>query len=280
MFDSILTDMNISTELPHKMLDQFWRCLTGSKQAALLLDYDGTLAPFRVKRAEAAPYPGVRNRLTSIIEDTATHLVIISGRAIDDLLPLLELDPPPEIWGCHGWERLAANGHRPEIQLPALARTGLDKAGLWVAEQNLSGFSEAKPASLAIHWRGLSTRHLKELRDRVIGGWQPLAKEHKLEIHYFNGGLELRCPGRDKGTAIRSILESLETGTPAAFLGDDLTDEDGFKAIKSRGLGVLVNAESRQTHADLQIRPPEGLYDFLDKWHINAPRKEGQGGGS
>ena len=260
------------------MLDQFWIDLAGAKHAALLLDYDGTLAPFRVERAEAVPYPGVRERLTGIIEDTATRLVIISGRAIDDLLPLLGLEPPPEIWGCHGWELLAANGHRPEIHLPPLARTGLDKAGLWVAEQKLCGYSETKPASIAIHWRGLSNGQIKDLRDRVLAGWQPLAKEYKLEIHPFNGGLELRCPGRDKGTAVSSILASLDPATPVAFLGDDLTDEDGFEVIKSRGLGVLVGDEPRQTHAGLQITPPAALLDFLDKWRTNAPRKEDEGG--
>ena len=260
------------------MLDQFWIDLAGAKHAALLLDYDGTLAPFRVERAEAVPYPGVRQRLTEIIEDTATRLVIISGRAVDDLLPLLGLDPPPEVWGCHGWELLAANGRRPEIHLPPLARAGLDKAGLWVAEQKLSGFCETKPASIAIHWRGLSAGQVQELRDRVLAGWQPFANEYELEIHPFNGGLELRCPGRDKGTAVSSILASLEKGTQVAFLGDDQTDEDGFEVIKSRGLGVLVGAEPRQTHAGLQITAPAELLDFLDKWHTNAPRKENEGG--
>jgi trehalose 6-phosphate phosphatase len=275
-----MTNMKTSTELLHKMLDQFWTDLAEAKQAALLLDYDGTLAPFRVKRAEAVPYPGVRERLTDIIKETATRLVIISGRSIDDLLPLLGLDPPPEIWGCHGWELLTENGRRPEIDLPPMARTGLERAGLWVAEQKLGGFSETKPASIAIHWRGLTTGQVEELRNRVMGGWQPFAIEYKLEIHHFNGGLELRCPGRDKGTAISSILASLEAGTPVAFLGDDLTDEDGFEAIRSRGLGVLVSGEPRQTHADLQINPPAELYDFLDKWHTNAPRKEDEGGGT
>ncbi len=260
------------------MLEQFWIDLAGAKHAALLLDYDGTLAPFRKERAEAVPYPGVRERLTAIFEETATRLVIISGRAIDDLLPLLNLDPPPEIWGCHGWELLAANGHRPDIPLPPRARAGLDKAGLWVAEQKLSGFSETKPASIALHWRGLSTGQVRDLRDRVLAGWQPVANEYELEIHPFNGGLELRCPGRDKGTAVTSILASLDPATPVAFLGDDLTDEDGFEIIKSRGLGVLVGAEPRQTHASLRITPPLELLDFLDKWHSNAPRKEDEGG--
>ncbi len=254
-------------------LNQFWSDLAASQKASLLLDYDGTLAPFRIERNQATPYPGVREKLAAIRADTETRLVIISGRAIDDLLPLLGLDPPPEVWGCHGWERLTADGQRPEVALPKLAQAGMDKARRWLEEQGLNDFCETKPASLALHWRGRSAGQVKALRARLLAGWQPLAAAHQLEIHSFNGGLELRCPGRSKATAIESILAELAAATSVAFLGDDLTDEDGFEALKGRGLSVLVSGELRQTHADLQITPPSGLFDFLDQWYINAPRK-------
>jgi len=255
------------------IVERFWSELADADKAALLLDYDGTLAPFRVERDKAVPYPGVRERLTEIRKNTETRLVIISGRAIDDLLPLLALTPPPEIWGCHGWERLDADGHRPEVVLPLQAQQGLDKARQWVTEQGLAEFVESKPVSVALHWRGCAPDQVKSLHEEILSGWQPLAIEYQLEIHSFNGGLELRCPGRDKGTAIDTVLRGLAPDTPVAFLGDDLTDEDGFKTIKGLGLGVLVSSELRQTCADVQIKPPLELLAFLDKWHTNAPRK-------
>ncbi|MCD6525558.1 MAG: hypothetical protein J7K75_01025 [Desulfuromonas sp.] len=119
------------------MLNTFWRQLATAKKAILMLDYDGTLAPFRVEREQAVPYPGVRELLTAIQADTETRLVIISGRAIDDLLPLLAFNPPPEIWGCHGWERLDAFGQRLVAQLPVQAALGLQKAQLRKPEPRL-----------------------------------------------------------------------------------------------------------------------------------------------
>ena len=52
----------------------------------------------------------------------------------------------------------------------------------------------------------------------------------------------------------------------AAYLGDDLTDEDAFKAIKGKGIGVLVREEPRKTAADIWIKPPDELLSFLSNW--------------
>ena len=54
--------------------------------------------------------------------------------------------------------------------------------------------------------------------------------------------------------------------TVSAYLGDDLTDEDAFDAIKRKGLAVLVRKEERITRADIRLTPPEELLAFLDRW--------------
>ncbi|MBW2503862.1 MAG: trehalose-phosphatase [Deltaproteobacteria bacterium] len=258
-----------SPEAEH-VLHKFWRSLASADQSALLLDYDGTLAPFCIARDQAVPYPGVVESLTRIRTLTTTRLIIISGRAIDDLLPLLGLDPPPEIWGCHGWERLCSDGSRPPVELPVQARAGLTNAEGWCISQGLTSCLERKPASLAVHWRGLGDQQVHVLRLKVTEGWQSIARDYGLEIHDFNGGLELRCPGKDKGTSVISILKSMRSDMPVAFLGDDLTDEDGFKAIRGRGLGVLVNDQIRPTQALLRLSPPEELLNFLSVWSQTA----------
>lgn len=250
----------------------FWRELSRAEQSVLLLDYDGTLAPFRIERNRAFPYPGIRELISDLHTKTTTRLVIISGRAIDDLLPLLALDPPPEIWGCHGWERLLTTGER-EFELPAEAQKGLDAARSWVLHHELANRCEFKPASLAIHWRGLSGDERQQLQQQVHGPWQDLCSRHPLQLHSFDGGLELRPPGKHKGSAVSSLIAETAPTTPMAFLGDDLTDEDGFKAIKGRGLGILVRQHPRQTHADFHLRPPEELSAFLLKWKKTALRK-------
>ena len=192
--------------------------------------------------------------------------LFISGRAIEDLLPLLGLDPAPEIWGCHGWECMLADGRRLEVVLPDLAADGLTAAFEWVHVQGFEGLCEQKPVSIAIHWRGLSSVEQKRLASKIEAGWQPIADQYGLDIHPFDGGLELRCQGRDKGTAIREVLAHTDKGDVVAFLGDDLTDEDGFKEISGCGMGVLVRSDMRPTRADIQISPPEELLDFLKTW--------------
>jgi len=62
------------------MFDDFLIELNEAKQAVLLLDYDGTLAPFAIERDQAVPYQGVRKLLSKIRQDTNTRLIIISGR--------------------------------------------------------------------------------------------------------------------------------------------------------------------------------------------------------
>lgn len=248
----------------------FWHQLAKADCPVLLLDYDGTLAPFRVERDKAIPYPGLRELLTEIHTRTLTRLVIISGRAIDDLLPLLGLDPPPEIWGCHGWERLLANGQRPRISLPAGAQAGLQEAIARPGQRALGRQYEVKPASVAIHWRGMAVAEQDRLRRETETAWGHLADRFGLQVHAFDGGLELRCPGRSKGTAIRVILAEVATDTPLAFLGDDLTDEDGFRELKGRGLGLLVRRENRSTEADVHLQPPEELFAFLEKWRATV----------
>ena len=85
-----------------------------------------------------------------------------------------------------------------------------------------------------------------------------------MELHEFNGGIEMRPGGMDKGMVVDRLLS--ESGGPAAYLGDDLTDEDAFRAISGRGIGVLVSPELRETAADVWLAPPEELIWFLERW--------------
>ncbi len=246
--------------------DDFFHRLAGSSSRILMLDYDGTLAPFRVERNEAVPYPGVRTAIEAIQESGACRLVIVSGRAIEDLIPLMGLKAVPEIWGCHGWERRLTDGSKIEPDIPELATRGLTEARRWTEEAGLAKHLEQKPASMAIHWRGLGEGETADIQKRASEGWGRIAGEFGLSMHDFNGGMEIRVPGRDKGVAVETILTESETGAVAAYLGDDLTDEDAFRALKGSGLGVFVNKELRETAADMWIRPPEELIEFLSRW--------------
>lgn len=257
---------------------EFFSHLGRGGRPVLLLDYDGTLAPFREERNLAVPYPGVRERLRRIMESGGSRIVVVSGRAIRDLRPLLGLEPPPELWGSHGWERLGPDGSREGVAATDRARAGLRRGREALDELARTGELvpdriEEKPVSVAVHVRGLDEEAAGNVSGSVRAAWEPLAHNSELEIHGFDGGLELRASGRDKGTAVREILAREPEGAPVAYLGDDMTDEDAFRALEGRGLSVLVRDELRATAAHLWLRPPEELLEFLDHWHANTHRE-------
>jgi trehalose-phosphatase len=235
-------------------------------QAALLLDYDGTLAPFRAKRDQAYPYPGVASLLQHILRNGRTRLVIVSGRDAPDILPLLDIDPRPEIWGIHGLQRLKTDG---TMQMPPLDEgtvKGLSDADRWLGYQQLRHAAEFKAGSIAIHWRGLSESGVEDLRCRVLLGWRPIAEHSGLNLLEFDGGVEIRASAADKGDAVRDFLNEVGPGTPTAYLGDDNTDESAFQAMQGRGISVLVRPRWRQTAAQMWLKPPDELLDFLNLW--------------
>lgn len=113
-------------------LQYFFRELAQAHQSALLLDYDGTLAPFRQNRHEAFPYPGVAPLLKEIMATDRTRLVLITGRCAHELIALLDVFPHPEIWGTHGLERLRADGSREMGPIDQYTLEALSAADEWV----------------------------------------------------------------------------------------------------------------------------------------------------
>ena len=97
---------SVENTIPLSFFDQ----LRSAATSALLLDYDGTLAPFQTERDRAYPYPQVVPLLERILKNGRSRVVIVTGRAIEDVQPLLDPLPAVEIWGSHGIEHLSAEG--------------------------------------------------------------------------------------------------------------------------------------------------------------------------
>jgi len=253
---------------PEQTLKAFFAQLGRSSHRTLLLDYDGTLAPFHIEPSKALPYPGVRQRLDAIMADPRNHVVIISGRWTRDLLPLLGLKRQPELWGSHGWEQLKPGGEYSVDRFDEAALRALANVDSWGHEiEKRGGRCEHKPGCLAVHWRGLTSERMNRLRNWIEQRWAELPPHPGLGWHDFDGGMELRVLGRDKGDVVASILAEIPAGSPVAYLGDDLTDEDAFRSLQGRGLSVLVRPAHRPTAADVWLKPPAELLAFLDRWH-------------
>ncbi len=239
--------------------------LASAPDRILLLDYDGTLAPFHIDRDRAVPYPEVRPLLARIRAE-GTRVILISGRPPYDLAALSGIEPRPEIWGSHGFERLKADGSYESDVLSRQHQTGLALAVKLLESEGMEPRVEVKPAGVAIHVRGLSRSDAEEVIEKVRRLWFPLLSEFPLTLFEFDGGLEIRVPGRDKGFAVRTILAESLPEAAIAYLGDDRTDEDAFRALSGKGLTVLVRPEYRPTAAEVWLRPPQELIRFLEEW--------------
>jgi trehalose 6-phosphate phosphatase len=247
-------------------LENFLGELAQSSQAVLLLDYDGTLAPFQVERDRAFPYPGVSGLLQDIMNTGHTRVVLISGRRAQDIVPLLGLVPHPEIWGVFGLQRLKPDGTCEMPRIDENIVQALAAASQWLNELGFSNQAELKPGSLAVHWRGLEDSVAARIRGTVMLGWLPIADRARMTLEEFDGGVEIKMSGSNKGDAVREFLAELNSAIPVAYLGDDQADEDAFRVLQHRGLRVLVRTEWRETGADVWLRPPEELVNFLFQW--------------
>ncbi len=246
--------------------ERFFAQLAETTRRVLFLDYDGTLAPFTTERDKAFPYPGVRSLLDQLLELPSNRVVIISGRAVDALTPLLGLRTNPEIWGSHGLERLLPDGTYVSHPLDDQALQAIADAESVVSSLNLGDLTERKPAGLALHTRGLGIGEARGIIERVLSKWNPLVESSDLSIHDFAGGIELRFSQTNKGHAVGTVLAEFSEPPPAAYFGDDLTDEDAFRVLKGKGMGVLVRHEYRRTEADVWVTPPDGLIQLLKHW--------------
>lgn len=249
-------------------LNEFFCAFAGAPRPLLLLDYDGTLADFRVDRFKARPWAGVPSLLADIQQQGRTRIAIITGRPPEEIAPMLALDPPIEVWGLHGAKRLYPDGHWEMEQAELRVLQTLEALRAQLKRDSLGGLVEDKPNAAVMHWRGHSPAASKRIEQRTRALLEPLAQMDGLRLLEFEAGLELRV-GRDKGGAVRELLREAAPGAPVTFLGDDLTDEEAFRAINQADgprLSVLMRRQWRETAAQLWLRPPADLRTFLVRW--------------
>lgn len=249
--------------------EAFFSNFSAGRRPHLLLDYDGTLAPFRVDRFRSRPWAGIRELLQKIKSQGSTRMAVITGRPAAEIAPMLELDSPLEAWGLHGTERLYPDGRRElDAVTPALS---LKLKALYelLRQDSFGGLLEEKANGAVIHWRGRSARQIARIEGRTRELFEPIARKEGLTLLQFDGGIELRA-GRNKGGAVEAILSETPADRlgPIAYLGDDLADEAAFRAVNHypQGLSLLVRRKPRQTDAQLWIRPPAPLREFLARW--------------
>ena len=257
---------NLLPPSANKIPSTFFNQLRSAAESALLLDYDGTLAPFQTDRDRAYPYPEVMPLLERILISGRSKVAIVSGRTIADLRPFLDQLPAVEIWGSHGIEHLSADGVYSQTEIPVETTNALANAVSRLTASGLAHRTEIKPGGIAVHWRGLSTDATKAVYTATHECLRPLIHHPGLKLLSFEGGVELRVIHPNKGDAVSAILNRCDPLATVAYLGDDHTDEAAFRVLNPYGLTILVRHEYRATNAQFWLHPPHQLIHFLQTW--------------
>ncbi len=262
----------------------FAESLARAPQRILLLDYDGTLAPFHADKMRAFPWPGVAEVLDRLYARADTRLVLVTGRPVADLPQLLPLANHIELWGSHGWEHVTLDRRYTLFPLTAEQRSTLD-AVEHAIDSSLRGISlqfelldfdsssdgrpthtdpiERKPVGFAVHWRGLTTESQALVRESADAAFNVHGNSSITRLP-FASGVEFRAVGYTKAFPVHQVTAQAAPGTLVAYFGDDVTDEDAFAALGPEGLGFLVRPTLRASHAKYWLRPPEELVTLLD----------------
>ncbi len=229
---------------------------------ALFLDLDGTLAPIMPRPDDVGPDPRRARLLARLIEALDGRVAVVSGRALPDLDHILG-GGVRAIAAVHGLVRRTADGAIAEREPHA----GLDEARRILGElahcQHGLLF-EDKGLSVALHYR-----NAPGCAEAVNEAAERLSQATGLVLQQGDMVAELRSPGADKGAAVRAFLrEAPFAGATPIFVGDDLTDEDGFGAAERLGgFGVLVGTP-RPTHASFNLADTEAVFAWLDALRV------------
>ena len=224
---------------------------------ALFLDFDGTLVEIASTPDEIIVPGDLNRRIEALSARLHGRLALVSGRAVDNLEQHCGSLAVARA-GSHGLACFTADGEQLGDKPSRLPADLLDALGTFAASE---GFTlEAKPHGAALHYR--SDPALEE-RGKLFA--TSFADDNGLSVKCGKCVIELVQPGADKASAVRAFMaEPPFRGSRPVFVGDDLTDEDGFAAARALGgFGVLVGGRS-PTAAKYGLADPAAVQQWLD----------------
>jgi trehalose 6-phosphate phosphatase len=228
---------------------------------ALFLDLDGTLLDFALDPAKVE----VSGRLQRILGKlpAATHgaIAFVSGRTLADLDRLLGHGRFP-LAAVHGLERRDAHGHLSTAVADSNEFERMYEILRAIASDYAATSVEHKGVTLALHYRRCPELE-EQLVERVEAGLKGMASQLKLMRGKMV--LEIKPAEGDKGTAIAAFMrEEPFRGRTPVFVGDDVTDEDGFRAV-NRLDGISVKVASGQSSARYRLPDKDAVIDWLEE---------------
>lgn len=231
--------------------------ISAENGVALFLDFDGTLIEI-ASGPEAILVPdGLAARLEALSHSYNGRLALVSGRSIANIAHHLG---PVAIAraGSHGAEQVLPDGSPLGIPPHAIPPVAADALRAYASLYDGLEFEE-KSHGAAIHYRAAP-----QLEALVIGFAGKLAEDHGLAVKRGKCVAELVNRGVDKASAVRAFMAQANfAGAMPIFVGDDITDEDGFRAASAMGgFGVIVG-DRPNTAARYRLETPAKVIEWL-----------------
>jgi trehalose-phosphatase len=242
------------------------RAATG--RLLLGLDFDGTLSPIVPVPEDADILPDAARAIRALAARPDTIIAIVSGRGLDDVRARVR-EERAFFAGNHGFE-IEGPGLRHRLDEAERLRPALRMAGERLRQEleHVGGSEvEDKGITVSVHYRRVEDPAEAE-RVREIAHRE--ARRSGLRVTEGKKIVELRPPlDWDKGRAVDFLIDTFGRDEPVfpVFIGDDVTDEDAFRAVQARGgLAILVADphDDRSTLADARVDSPQLLVPLLD----------------
>jgi trehalose 6-phosphate phosphatase len=264
-----MRDLTLGVQVSPPVLPGVWNRILASPRRLLLLDYDGTLAPFQVDRERALPSPRVRDALRAVAM-AGEPVVVISGRPVAQLLKVLH-GIPLHLIGEHGWEELTATGGSRVYELPHTTEVRLGLAHRAALACGWQQHLERKRTAIVLHTRALPREQAGEIEQNARDLWARFFERDGLRLDEVDGGLELRATHRGKGTVAWETLQSEPHGTLPVYVGDDATDEEAFRTLRPLGVTIRVGRPHLPSAAEWRLASVDDVASFLEHWRAVVP---------
>jgi trehalose 6-phosphate phosphatase len=240
-----------------------------ARRPAVFFDFDGTLSDIVDDPDAARPVAGAVEALRKLA--AVCPVAVLSGRDLADVTQRLGL---PGIWyaGSHGFELTAPDGSHHQNDAAA-AIPVLERAAAELSDQlgSIPGVRvEHKRFGVAVHYRNAARDRVGEVAAAVRAAGQ----RDGLRVTTGREVIELRPNvDWDKGKTLRWVIDHLREAQSAGpllpiYVGDDITDEDAFDAVRQDGIPILVRHNEdgdRATAALFVLDSPAKVGEFTDR---------------